>query len=317
MSRIATIDIGSNSLLLCVAELNPSNAKDYTLLENQTRVTGLAKGLQSGSMISGPSLERSITALKDYRKRIENFQCEKIIAVATEGLRKAENAAEVKTLLEAALGHPISIIDGDREATLSFHSVQREHPQVHQTKLVFDIGGASTELAVGSEKGLRQITSLKVGSVLLTEKFQLQKASLERKQNAIDYVRELIRESKISLHEGSLGIGVAGTMTCLIAVAEEIENFSREKVHLKKLKSGKLREITDRVLSLSTTERERIKGLPPDRADVFGGGCCIATAICEYFGLSELICMDSGVRIGLLYEVIDQRNSDHKGPTPK
>lgn len=303
-SIAAAIDIGSNSLLLCIAEKDPSSADGIKILKNETRVVGLAKGLQQGSEISNQSLSRAQNALEDYRKILAQHKNPPLRAVATEGLRRASNAGEVQAKLSSTLEQPIKIISGEREAELSFQSVQKAHSDQHRNKIVFDVGGASTEIAIGNHEGILKWSSLKVGSVLLTEKFGLNQSSLHKKNDAIDYVRSLIQREGFETRPLDLGVGVAGTITCLIAVNQQLSEFDRDKVHLAKLSKIDLSKITDHVLELDPNQRESIVGLPSDRADVFGGGCCIVSAILDFFEWPELICMDSGVRLGLIYEML-------------
>lgn len=303
---LGAIDIGSNSLLLSVIQPNQTPSEGFELLINESRVTGLAKGLQHQSEISSKSLDRSCQALTEYRQILSQYPGVQVRAVATEGLRRASNTAEVRRKLEQALGHPIEIISGDLEAELSFHSVQKELKNDNRSKIIFDIGGASTEVVLGDLQGIQQKVSLKVGSVILTEKFGLDKKSTEQKAHAIEYVLGLLKDSSFPTPSQSLGIGVAGTMMSIGMINMGDSEFLRERVHGSSTTKTQMEQICDEVLSLASKDRKKIVGLHQDRADVFGGGCCIALALCHHFQWSEVICMDSGVRFGLLYEMIGE-----------
>lgn len=294
----ASIDIGSNSILLLIAEQTPDG---LCILEDHCRVTGLAKKLDVNGNITDDNLNRSLEAIKFYKQRINQFNITQLQAVATESLRRPKNGEDCRKRLSETLGYPITLIDGDQEAQLSFLSVQREHPKIDRPKVVFDIGGASTEIAFGNHQGIQQKTSLKIGSVVLTEKFQLDQASNPRE--AYDFALGMIESSEFQKPgESSVAVGVAGTITVLLAIENSVAHYSRQAVHLKTISRQRIEYWRDLISQMSLKERERIVGLPQNRADVFPAGLVILSALCEYFGWLEITCMDSGVRFGLLFQ---------------
>lgn len=300
--RAAAIDIGSNSLLLTIAEPGSPQLIPLKLIHDEANVTGLSKGLAHGSVITEESFSRSKKVFEHYAKVIRDNHCDRVSVVATEALRRASNGAEIKARIENILGHPVELISGPREAELSFWSVQKEHPDTDRSKVVFDIGGASTELCLGDAQGIRERISLKVGSVVLTELFGLQDA--KSPEPAVEYVRKMIREVPwIPQAKGAIGIGVAGTVTTLLGVHLGLQTYRRDKVHLTHIDSASVTQILNRTMDLSTAGRSKIIGLPRDRADVFGGGTSIVQAIMLELGWPEFICMDAGLRFGALYEI--------------
>jgi exopolyphosphatase/guanosine-5'-triphosphate,3'-diphosphate pyrophosphatase len=216
----------------------------------------------------------------------------------------------VKHLLEKSFGFPIQLISGKEEAELSFWSVEKEFPSLDsKSKVVFDIGGASTEIVWGNQNGPKEISSLPIGCVLLTEEFQLQNRS--ESDSAFARVREVFRESSfyknISSSKQELshveGFGVAGTMTSLIAIEKNIAAYDRNKVHASSISRERVYFWRDHILSLSLEERKKVIGLEASRADVFGGGLVILSFLMEEFGWDRVRCADAGVRFGLLYQM--------------
>jgi len=300
------IDIGSNSILLTIARRGQSlSGVPLEILVDEAHVTGLSKGLEQSGKISEERLKHSLEILQKYRKYLDQFKVAKFEVVATEAFRKASNGADAKLAVEKILQSPLEIISGEREAELSFWSVQKEHRDSAANKIVFDIGGASTEVVLGSNAGIQKKISLKVGSVVLTEKFELQKKSSS--DDVLNFLRTFIHEN-ISWHDqagSTLGIGVAGTMTTLIAIQNKMPVYDRNKVHGQKISIQDAQRILDLVLSKEGKDRSQsITGLSADRADVFGGGLSILVALSAAFRWSEVLCMDSGVRFGLLYEML-------------
>lgn len=298
--RLATIDIGSNSMLLTIVETHKSG---YTILHDEAHVTGLAKGLDASGCIRLDRKEKSIQVAKLFSQVIQKFKVDKVVAVTTEALRRAKDGDAVRLLLEKNLEYPIELISGEREAELSFWSVQHEYPKKELTKVVFDIGGASTEVCEGSDKGILRRVSLKVGSVLLTEKFGLDKISSN--QMAHQYVKELLLRSPFSdMTTLNVGIGVAGTMTTLAAIHKKLDSYDRNKVHQLEISKPIVDQTVTQLLSMNANERANVPGLTADRADVIGGGIVIIQALMDYFEWPSVTCMDCGVRFGLIHEAI-------------
>ncbi len=300
VQRFAAIDIGSNSLLLTIIE----NNKPYKILIDEAHVTGLAKGLSKDGLIQNDRLQKSLLVFKRFRQIIDELKVDQVAVAATEAMRKAKNGLEVRETIERTLGYPVQLISGEREAELSYWSVQHEYPDPQSIKTVFDIGGASTELALGGAGGIERRISLKVGSVLLTEKFQLDKASDSKE--AMSYLNKLLLESKWSQKQ-SIGIGVAGTITTLFSIHKKLKSYDRSQVHGQKMNLKEIEEIATLILSKDDSERKNIPGLSPDRSDVFGGGICIIIALMKFFEWNEICCMDLGVRFGLLHEMMNAR----------
>ena len=299
--RIAAIDIGSHSILLTIVEKDLKQHPPFKILCEQIGMTGLARGLHETNFISEQSANRSLQVLHKYHDLIEQHRVQNCCVVATEALRLAKNGADFKQKAEKILKHSIEIISGDREAELSFWSVQKEFLPKESQKVVFDIGGASTEISIGSSQGIEQKESLKIGSVILSEKFGLQSVSESTK--ALSYVLSILENRPWKLLP-SLGIGVAGTITTLLALEMNLTEYKRASVHKTELSTFRLKFWMEQILSMDLEARYRLPALPRNRADVFGGGLVIAYGLTQWFGWNKIYCMDSGVRFGLIYEML-------------
>lgn len=299
----AAVDIGSNSLLLSVVE---SDGIQFRILEDESHVTGLAKGVLAGSDASPEKIDRSVQVLRRYSEILERYAVQSFQAVATEGIRRLGNADVVRQALEAALQRPIQIIPPLREAELSFWSVQKAHPNSKTPKLVFDIGGASTEIIYGDSHGIKRMCSLKLGSVVLSDRLKLQEA--QDPELPLQEVLRLLEASEFNDLRSLapvIPVGVAGTMTVLISVDRKLETFTRDQVHLQKISTERVRHWQQKICRLNLHERYTLPGLPRDRADVFSGGTSIVLGLAEFFKWTDITCMDTGIRFGLLYEMLE------------
>ncbi len=302
--RVAAIDIGSNSVLLTIAEAGSPQPIPLTIVHDEGRIVGLSKGMLNYGGITPEAEERAAHCLKDYRRAIETFKPEKVVATGTEVFRRARNGETVRAQLSEALGSQIRILSGDEEAEMSFWSCQKEHPQKSVEKIVFDIGGASTELCWGNEKGIRERVSLKVGSVVLSEKFNLHNGGEPSAAQA--FITAALKEARWTQSlPKTCGIGVAGTITSLFSIQFKVPKYDRQLIHLKQMMCSDVLRIQNEMLSMPLEARRKIIGLQADRADVFPGGMVIANSICQYFGWQEVTCMDSGIRFGALYEAMN------------
>lgn len=302
----AVIDIGSNSILMVIAELD--SAGKIQILKDECRVCGLAKKLDEKGRVSPMSFSKAVAALREYRQILESYNLPTLEVLATESLRRPSNGEQIREELSKIIKQPIEIISGEREAELSFFSVQKDSEDHEAMKVVFDIGGASTEVVLGNQNGIQSLESLPIGSVTITEKFKLDSPQIP--QAAIEYLEGFVKETRVysEIIQKNLitrGIGVAGTMTSLIAVDRQIEHFSKDLVHHQKISGQRTKEVCSRVLSHDMNGRKNIIGLPFDRADVFGGGLCILIALINAFHWSEVECMDAGVRIGRIFELFE------------
>ncbi len=305
--RLAAIDIGSNSILLTVIDARSSET--FEIVHDEATVVGLAKGLQYDAVIQDLKIAEAGKVLLKYLDTCRKIGAEQIFIAATEALRRAANGHHVKQHLETLIGHKISIITGDQEAEYSFWSVQKCHPETDAMKVVFDIGGASTELCLGNTTGIVERVSLKMGSVMLTEKFHLQEPHDSTKTLAFcrNTIQEGLRDLKYLSGESArkaLGIGVAGTITTLFAMNEELTTYHRDAVDFKSMSRPRIFEWLQNVARRNTEDRALYPGLPLDRADVVAGGFAIAYGLADWFQWPSIVCLDRGVRFGILLSEI-------------
>ncbi len=161
------------------------------------------------------------------------------------------------------------IIDGEREAQLTFIAARRDFGAQGGPLAIMDIGGGSTEIAADLDLPTRFSTSLPIGSVRLHERSGQDRARIHRE---ID--RALIGIPRLGA--GTPVVGVAGTWTTLATLALELPHYDAERVHGHHLSLAALEELTDRLWKLSLPERLLLPGLQPGRADVIPVGALIA-----------------------------------------
>lgn len=302
--RVAAIDIGTNSVLLLIAARNSGGG--LTTLVERANVTRLGRGVDSERRLQPEAMQRTLDVLAAYAAEARSFGAE-LHAVGTSALRDASNAAEFRARAEAALGVPPQVIEGVREAQLTFAGALVGLPVVRDEVTVVDVGGGSTELVRargGSSDSISlDSVSLDMGAVRMTERFAL---TAPTTQAACDEV--LAHATKALRDSGAMAtpriVAVAGTATTLAAIAGTIDPFDPARIHGTKLTLSELRALIARLAALDLSARAATKGLGAARADVIVAGALVLLAACEHARASELLVSCGGLRVGLAAETL-------------
>jgi len=300
--RAASIDIGTNTILLHIAEVEGEKLKPLFEMETIVR---LGEGLQKNRVILPEAMKRGLKTLSHYLRRCQAMRAEKIFAVGTSVLREAKNSEDFLSLVKEKLNLPIEIISGEEEAQLSFLAVARDLKEFNKPVLVVDVGGGSTEFILGKGEWIEQWVSLPVGSVRFTEKFlhsdPVQEKEWERMEREI---RKLLADIPRSRKPFSL-VAVGGTATTLASVEQGLKEFEVEKIHHFILTKEALRKQLLLYRSKTLDERKKIPGLPPNRADVVLTGGAILYMAMESLNCPSFLVSCHGIRYGLLYQQLD------------
>lgn len=307
---IASIDIGTNTTLLLVAR--PSRVgpgaplAEPEVLVERAEITRLGRGIGGDGRLGSEGIERTLAALARYAALAVEHRAA-IFAIGTEGLRRAPNAEEFLRPAKIILGTDVEVIDGDREAMLTFRAVAESFPaEIAAGRVgVVDVGGGSTELIVANEGKIAFQRSLPLGSVRLHERHvrgdppALEEAqAIERDvETALDGASEAFAQGPLTML-----VGVAGTVTSLAAMGLRLASYDPARVHGSTLT---LAELDARIADLAVSthvERQRMAGLDPRRADVIFAGALLLRAIVRRAGVDAVRVSDRGIRWGLYYE---------------
>jgi len=299
--NLATIDIGTNTTLLLVARTEPTPAA----IEEQAEITRLGRGIGRNGALDGDAIARTLAVLRRFADIARRHDA-RIAAVGTEALRRAPNADAFLGPAAEILGTPVDVIDGEREAALTFRAVVASFEDLRAGDLVVvDIGGGSTEIVLASDGEVGFRTSLPLGSVRLTEAFVRHDPPTATETKSIaDTVDAAVRAVPFSGRPATL-VGVAGTVTSLAAMALQLASYDPGRVHGSRLSREGLALEIQRLSAATQAERERMIGLDPRRADVILAGALILDRIAAAAGVPEIRVSDRGIRWGLLYEMID------------
>lgn len=308
--RVAAIDIGTNCVLLLVAEAERGRGGALTPLLERATVTRLGEGVDRNRRLLDTACERTLTCLADYAAELRKLGVTQLVAVGTSAMRDAAGGQGFVARAKDLLGVAPRVIDGTEEARLTFAGALSGLPQTGRVT-VFDIGGGSTEIVVGSrdpqQRSIAQAVSLNIGSVRLFERHVsgdppsvASMALVERDiQDALLSAPDVSRSPR----EYSTLVGVAGTVTQLAALELELERYDSARVHGYTLTRNTVERLAARLASLDLAQRRALPGMEPARADVIVVGSAIARAVLQWSGATELVVSDRGVRWGLAEEL--------------
>jgi exopolyphosphatase/guanosine-5'-triphosphate,3'-diphosphate pyrophosphatase len=306
VTTFATIDVGTNTTLLLVARAEPSGA--ITVLENRAEITRLGRGIGAGGALGAEGLARTLDALRAYAALARQHGA-RIAAIGTEALRRAPNGADFLAPAADILGVPVEVIDGAREAALTFRAATSSFPREAQAgaMVVVDIGGGSTEIVIADRGRATWSRSLPLGSVRLTERHVRhdppRPVEVDAITREIDEALAVVPwpEARATL------VGVAGTVTSLAAMALRLPTYDPARVHGYELDAAALDAELARLRAADQTEREHFVGLDPKRADVILAGALILRRIAAGARVASILVSDRGIRWGLLHETLQEQ----------
>jgi exopolyphosphatase/guanosine-5'-triphosphate,3'-diphosphate pyrophosphatase len=296
--RFAAIDIGTNSVLLTVAE--EVNGALRPILE-RAEITRLGEGTAATGQLSPLGIQRTLAVLAEYADSARALGAERTAAVATSAARDATNGGEFLEQARRTTGLEPEIIAGAREAELSFQAALADFGAPGKPLLVVDIGGGSTEFAYGSRGPPSFHASLDIGAVRLTERFVGGDPPSAWERASVRATIDRALEDLPPAPAGSELVALAGTATTLCTLALRLAQFDATRVHGAKLSRAQVHSLCERLWSLPLSGRLALPGLQPGRADVIPVGAEILTRVMERLRFVTVTISDRGVRWGLLH----------------
>lgn len=282
--NIAAIDCGTNSIRLLVAGAHlEGETVSLQDLSRQMRIVRLGEGVDETGALSQAAIDRTLSAVEEYRQIMRDFDVQDMEFVATSAMRDASNGGELTAKVEEILGVAPQIVPGTKEAELSFVGAVDSLGDIPKPALVVDIGGGSTEFVFGDTK-VQASKSIDMGSVRLTERFGLNRlveGSSDQEEafmRARDWVRRQLEEKLagiIPLVDLSSLVGVAGTVTTLGAYTLGVTKYNPNKTHGQFLSWQQWNSAADFMIHTPVAQKAKLGFMPQGRADVIAAGAII------------------------------------------
>ena len=295
MVKVASIDLGSNSTRLLIADITNGI---LTTIYKEHQVTRMADKLSESKIISKESTKRVLKVLAGYFKVIKRNNVENIQIVGTAALRDANNSQDITQLIEKKFGIEVEIVSGEEEGVLTSVGVLNTLGGLDNF-LIVDIGGRSTEFIYDSDRRIVS-KSINIGVVTLSELFfNNLPPSEEKVLSAIEYIKNNLFQSNI--FNGRILIGVAGTFTSLASIFLEQTQFNEQEIHLTELKNMDVFDIYEELLHLNEPQIiTKYKGLDPKRAKTIQAGILLAKEIISKYNVNSIKVSNSDILEGLI-----------------
>ena len=286
--KIGTIDIGTNSMRLLIADYNNGKIENRKKHVNTTRI---GQGVDKEGYISEEALQRNINALEEFANICKVEECQAIYCMGTSALRDSKNGNIFVDRAKQKTNMNVEIISGNEESNLGFMGVL-EGLDTDEQILVIDIGGGSTEFILGDREGIKFAKSENVGALRMTEKFlakdpidtnefsSMSKFIYSEIKDTIDYIKSK-QIKKL--------VGIGGTITSLSAMNQELEVYSMEKIHNSEVSIKNIKDILQNLKQMTLNDKKTLKGLQPKRADIITAGVEILNIIMENLEIEKII----------------------------
>ena len=307
--NVATLDLGTNTILLLIATRDPSGV--VRAVHEEMRIVRLGDGVDKTRKFADAAIERTLAAIEEFAAIARRFDVRETRAVGTSAMRDAAGAEPIIAAIKREFGAEIAVISGEREASLTFQGalsgMTLEEEGRETAVLVFDIGGGSTEIVIGHHGKVHYARSYDLGSVRLTERHVADdppsaetlatlRAAIAAELDFSDAAFDAVR--------GRCPVGIDGNERGDGAGDRAMETYDGAKVHGALFSREALAATIAKLAAVDGETRGKIPGLSPKRADVILAGALLVEAILDGLGAREMRVSDRGVRWGLAEEAL-------------
>ncbi|HYH50891.1 MAG TPA: Ppx/GppA phosphatase family protein [Acidimicrobiia bacterium] len=304
MTRLAAVDMGTNSTRLLVAESahGAGAAGPLSTIERHMHITRLGQGVNATRRLHPDAIERTLTVLRKYRDVMDATGAERVRATATSAARDAANRDELLGPAGEILGTTVELLSGHDEGRLTFLGATTglDAPAPH---LVVDIGGGSTEFTVGTGTPGGTM-SIDVGCVRLTEAWlHSDPPAPEELSQALSVVQQYLEDVDRDLPAAGQAktlIGTAGTVTTVAAVEIGLAEYDPEVLHHFRLTRAAAEDVFRTLATEAAEDRRHNPGLEAGRVDVIVGGAAVLVAVMRHWGFEEMIVSEADILDGLI-----------------
>jgi exopolyphosphatase / guanosine-5'-triphosphate,3'-diphosphate pyrophosphatase len=280
MTRVAAVDLGTNSTRLLVADV------DGDMLDEVSRrltITRLGEGVDERRRLLPTAVARVRNCLAEYRRELESVGAERTLCIATSSVRDAENGEAFLGEIEWSYGFTTRLLSGTAEAAMMIRGVTSGRSALEDV-LVVDIGGGSTELVLAKGRAVAFSTSLDIGCVRVTERFLHSDPPSRAELDAAGaYIRSLLPELA-----ARSAIGVAGTITTLATLDLGDREYDPARTHGHRVPLATVEAQLERLSAMSTAERLEVPGIEPGRSAVIVAGIVVLREVMTAYGLAEI-----------------------------
>jgi exopolyphosphatase/guanosine-5'-triphosphate,3'-diphosphate pyrophosphatase len=271
------------------------------IIDRLREMVRIASGVEKNGRIDKEAAARALACLERFGQRLRDMHANSVRVVGTNTLRVARRKQAFLERAREALGHPIEIISGMEEARLIYSGVAHTMPNQPGKRLVVDIGGGSTELAIGEGLTPYELESLRMGCVSVSERFfndgRISAKRLARARVAARLELEPV-QAAIRRRGWEHAAGSSGTVR---AIGEALRELDPQATTIK---PDGLERVLNYLIDAGHTREFGLAAITDDRRAVFPGGAAILAEVFDVLGIEEMRIADGAMREGLLYDML-------------
>ncbi len=309
MPVFAAVDIGSNSVRLSIAELRRER---LVPLHQDREVTRLGQGVFKDGNLNPQAMARSLKVLRRFHRTVQSYAVERTRVVATSALRDSTNARVFAEWVKSATGWDLEIISGLEEGRLIHLGVVASLRSRPAKLLLMDLGGGSCELTLSEKGHIKEIVTLPLGALRLTQEFILHDPPVKDELKRLhDFIAEETARIPRQLMRSNvkLAIATSGTAAALVGAAQSL------KLCRSQVSQAAMGKLAKRLAKLTQRQRAAIKGINPTRAEIVIAGAAVYAHILDVCGLHAFRYSPLGLRDGILAQMAaeyDRHTRSHR-----
>ena len=296
---VASIDIGTNTVLLLIAKLDQASKNIIPIL-NEYRMPRIGRGIKQNGQINTDSISKLFAVLREFKTIISEYNCDTILVSGTNAFRMATNSTEIIESIRNEFNLEIKVISGEQEAEYAYLgalSALKEKTYVS----VIDVGGSSTEIITGEGSKILTKVSLQIGSVTVTEQYL--KTSPPNNSD-IENMKQEIRNQFRFFDKNLIArrvIAIAGTATTLACMKLGLKEFDENVVDNFTLKGDALSQLISDIDKLSSIDiLENYGAIMKGREDIILAGAIILEQFMKFCEVNSVIVSTRGIRYGAI-----------------
>ena len=289
--NVAIIDLGSNS-----ARMSIFNLAQNEKLADSRRYVRLSEGMGPENTLKEAPMARTLEALSDFQKQIASHGCQKVVAVATEAVRKAKNQAEFIDRVRKTCGISLEVLNGEKESFYDF--LAAKDLLFHQDGLILDVGGGSFELILVKNQSLYRHFCLPLGAVVAKEEYGDEEEILKVLSRTF---------SKISELENFWGAPMVTMGGAARALFLSVFNVPKNELDGISLSAKAFLDAFHKLWALDVCERAKIPAIGPERADILISGLAPFAALAQLLHPEKISVTGKGVRDGILQSLLNEK----------
>ena len=312
--QIAAIDIGTNSLHMIIARTGADGS--FEIVGREKDMVRLGAGGLDGRPLGEPTMTAALQTLTRFKRLADSRAVDEVVAVATSAVREAPNAGDFLRTVERQTGIRARIISGLEEARLIHRAAVHAVDIGTGTAVVIDIGGGSTEAAVGTAEGAQDARSFHLGVIRLSERFvQSDPLSDQDERRLVRHVNRELGDGLEQLARKGFDrvIGTSGTILSLGALALAGGGGpvpTDLQLHHSRVTARALHKLRQDIVGLPLADRLRLPGLDSRRADLVVSGAILLDAVLRQLRATEITLCDVSLREGVVLDYIDRHRPD-------